>query len=240
MALKRKIDKETYDKLDDALQEQYVQDDHDEDIYVLDVEGVEDPAALRRARDREKADKKVAEKENQELRKELDELKRARSPQDKQKIDDIDKIDREWKEKHERELGERDTRLSEKDAYIKRTLINTTSDTLAKEISTVPTLMATHIRERLDVDFSGDEPELIVKNKDGDQITVEQLKRELTKNPEYAQILVGNKAAGSGAPVKDQGGSAHLPPMTSETDLARGSIADTVAHMRKVKELKGD
>lgn len=244
MGLKRKITKDVFDKLPEQLQSHYVQDDDDEDTYTLDIDGFDDPGPLRRARDRERNDRKKIEKENEELKRKLSELERNRSPKDKEKSDDVAKIDSEWKEKHEKELGERDAKLSSKDQYIRKTLINTHANALAKEISTVPTLMATHIRERLDVDFSGDEPELIVKGKDGDPITMDQLKKELTKTPEFAHILVGNKATGSGAPVKpslkDDKGGAPAPLTTPETDLVRGSVSDLMTHMTRVKEAKGD
>jgi len=51
MALKRKIDKKTYDALSDDLKAEYTADGEG---YILDIDGDENPDELRRARDREK------------------------------------------------------------------------------------------------------------------------------------------------------------------------------------------
>lgn len=198
MALKFRITKAAWDKLDDATKEHYEADG--DKHYKLDVDGIEDSAALTRARDREK-------ERADEL---ADELKTVKAT-NKTLTDaageggqDVQRLQR----SHERKVAtlteEHTTTLKGRDEFIRKTLVDTQATTLATAIATVPALMADHIKKRLTVDFAGTEPKLVILDKDGKPApaaTIDTLKAELLTVAEFKPILKGSQASGSSAPT---------------------------------------
>lgn len=251
MAMKRKITKAEYDKLSDEAKKNYKAGEFS-DTYVIDLDGEDDsddPAELRRALAREREDRKKAQKEARALREAAGETGDDDNADDDNADDndpparrgskraqaDAKKIDADWKKKYDKDTGGLAAKLSTKDAFIKRTLINDTAERIARTISTAPTLMAKAIAERLDVDFDGDEPELIIKGADGKPaaITLEKLEKEFRDNKEYSSIIIGSKSSGGGAPkagteTKTGGGA---PASDDKTDLSKmsgKSLAETL------------
>lgn len=243
MALKKKLEKAEWEKLSKELQKEYTADG---DVYLLDTEDDDDdnddpendPAALRRARDREKADAKAAKKEAKDLKAKLDALEKERDPKDK----DIAKLESEWKDKLEKaeaataEIKERSrSRIAEQ-------MINNAANEMAGAISTKPKWLARDIKDRLTVEFDDDddEPTLIVKNAKGknSDMTLEQLKKEIVANKDYADILIGSKASGGSAPRKatepklGSAGASGDKPAT----LAQQSNKELVASLKAIKE----
>lgn len=233
MALKRKVTKAEYDKLSDEMKKLY---ESDGDDYVLDIEGYENPDELRRARDREKEDKKKAQKELKEARERLAEL----DGDDARKTGDIEKIDGAWKEKFAKAETEHSNKVAGLVAFIKKTLVNTTAEGIANKISNAPKLLAKAIADRLTVDFEGDEPALVVLGEDGkpSAMKLDGLEKEFVANKEYSAIILGNKASGGGAPrngpePKPGGAPASDPQNTS---LAKMSPKDLAARLKAQKE----
>lgn len=194
MALKRLITKAAYDKLSDDLKKEYVEDG---DNFVLDIDGYEDPAELKRAKDREAQARKDAEKRLREAQAKLDEL----DNDDARKRGDIETLEKSWREKNEALKSELEGKLSAKDAFIAKTLRTSAATELASKISKSPKIMLPHILDRLDVDMSGDEPKLVVKGTDGKPsvASLVDLEKEFVANKDFADILVGSKAMGGGA-----------------------------------------
>lgn len=238
MALKRKLTKAEFDKLSKDVQPNYSVDEEDEDLYLLDVEGDEDASEMRRARDREKEKAKQLRKQLKETQDRLAELDEGEGDKTR-KEKDIKTLDESWKTKlaeKESELGEK---LSKKDQFIKKNLVKTTAEKIAGKISTVPALMAKAIAERLTVDFEDDEPVLVILDKDGEpsDMSLEKLEKEFVANKEYASIIVGSKASGSGAPrngpeKKPGGAGASEKPV----DLSKLSPKDLAMHLKAKKE----
>jgi hypothetical protein len=250
MAMKRKLTKEEYTKLADGIKEQYTESG---DSYILDLEGDDDTAELRRARDREKADKKKAQDDLKKAQARLKELEgddegdepgeddegegdRRRRP-NKRKTTDIAKLQKAWDD----EKGELSTKLSSKDEFIKKQMVNAAANEIASRISSAPTLMSKALLERLTVSFDGDEPELVILDKDGQssKLTTAQLEKEFVANKEFAAIIIGSKASGGGAP---RGSPDSRPPGggASETqkpvDLSKASAKDLAAHLKAKRE----
>lgn len=196
MALTFRITKARFDKLDDETKEHYAADG--DKHYKLDVEGLDDAGELKRAKER--AEETVAELKDEvkTITKERDTLKSATTDGGA----DVQRLTR----SHERKIAtlteEHTARLTARDSFIRKTLIDNTATALATEISTVPALMTDHIKKRLSVDFEGDEPKLVILDKDGKPapaLKIEALKQEVLTDPQFKAILVGSKATGSAA-----------------------------------------
>lgn len=193
MALKLKINKAEYDKLSEDVKAEYIADG---DGFKLDVDGIEDTGPLQRANTRLKADLDDAKDKLNKAETELDELKAARTSTDR----DVDRLTKQ----HEKDMAKKDKEhadaISRRDAAINKLMIDGAAGALAAKISTVPSLMAGKLAERMQVDLTGDEPKLVIL-KDGkpSDMKIEDLGNEFVANKEYAAIIVGNRARGSGA-----------------------------------------
>lgn len=231
MALKKKISKADYEKLSDVLKAEYKADGDD---YVLDVDGDEDTGALKRAKDREKQRADDLQRERDELKRKLDEG----SDLDARKKGDIEALEKSWSKKLTDKETEFTGKLSKRDTFIQRQLIDATAKTIAGEISTVPALMAKAIKERLTVDFDGDEPTLRILDGAGkvSALTTDELKKEFLTNKEYANIIVASKASGGGASnagkTKTSGGADDGKPF----NFAAAKPNDLVAAIKAKKE----
>jgi hypothetical protein len=194
MALKRKIDKAAFDKLPSDIKTEYMEKDG---AYVLDIDGDEDTGALKRSKDRETQARKDAEKERDELRAQLDETADLGA----RKKGDIETLEKAWKKKSDDAEAAANAKIAKLTAHTSKTLIDGTAATMAAKISTVPGLMSKAIRDRLTVDYEGDEPTLRILGPDGkpSAMTIDQLSQEFVANKEFSSIIVGSKASGGGA-----------------------------------------
>ena len=197
--LKRKIDKDTYDKLEDSLKKMYAEKDG---AYTLQLDGDEDAAELKRAKDREVQARKDAEKRAKEAEEKLQELTGI----DAKKRGDIETLEKSWKEKTEKEKDELRSQIEKLKSTTIKTLVDGTAETLAAKISTVPSLMAKALRERLTVDFDGDAPTLRILDANGkpSALTLDELSKEFVANKDFSSIIVGSKASGSSASKDSQ------------------------------------
>jgi hypothetical protein len=202
--MKRKISKDEFAALPEALKQYYKQEG---DSYVLQLEGDEDAGALRRAKDREVEARKAAEKKAQELQDQINSLTDGNA----RKAGDIATLEKSWKEKHEQLKTEFESKLSAKDKYIKDSLLKGTTAQLAAALAGENSiLLVPHIKERLTVDFSGEAPVLRVLDKDGNAsaLSLEDLKKEFVENKQFASIIIGSKATGgAGSGRSGNGGS---------------------------------
>lgn len=236
MALKRKIEKSVWEDLNPEVKALYVEKNGS---YVLDVESGEDDAAeLKRAKDREAQRAKDEKKRADALQEQLDEL----TGNDAKKRGDIEVLERSWKEKSEKEKGELQAQIDKLKNVAVKALADSTATNIAKEISTVPSLMTKAIRERLAVDFDSDEPTLRVLDASGKPTahTLDDLKKELVANKDFSSIIIGSKASGSGASkeTKQQGrGSAPLQGADGQTKTFREMTPmEKVAAIKQRKE----
>lgn len=194
MALKKKITKEAFEKLPDVLKSEYVANGDD---YVLDVDGEEDTGALKRAKDREKQRADELATQIKDLQSKLDAL----DTNDARKRGDIDALTKSYEKKIEDLKTELGGKLTKSQEFARKTLIDETAKSMAVSISTVPSLMTKAIKERLLVDFDGDEPALKILDASGklSAFSLDDLKKDFLTNKEYSSILIGSKASGGGA-----------------------------------------
>lgn len=210
MALKKRIEKDAFDKLSKDLQANYTANG---DHYILDLES-DDAAELKRAKDNANRERDEAKNKLAAAEAELAKLRTGSDdpPGDKTKTGDdaikaleakmsarIDKLN----QTNTAALAASEAKLAARDQLTRKTMIQAAADKMAADISTVPTIMSRHISDRFDVEFGDDgTAKLIVVGNDGKPsgATVEQLTKEMRGNKEFAGIIIANKASGSGAP----------------------------------------
>lgn len=238
MALKFRITKAAFDKLEDAMKENYEPDG--DKHYKLDVDGLDDAAELRRAKDRAEERHAEAQEEITALKKENKTLKDATGESGA----DIQRLQK----SHDRKIAtlkeEHDGVVGGLHGFIRETLIDGQALSLATEISTVPAIMADHVKKRLDVDFTGEKPKLVIKDKDGKAVPtlkLADLKQELLTSAELKPILVGSKATGSAASKANlpAGSGAAAPQVDAKADVNALSPGDFVARVRASREASG-
>lgn len=214
--MKRVISKEAYDALSDAVKALYKQQG---DTYILELEDYEDPAELRRARDREKQEAATAKAEATRLATELEAEKGKKARAN----GDIDALENSWKAKVTTVEQDRDTKLAKKNGWIKNTLIDNVAIQIANELaadSNGAAVLLPHIKMRLTADFDADEPITRVLDKDGkpSAFSVTDLKKEFAEAPIFAAIVKGSKANGAGGAGNHGSGAAKKPSEMSDAD----------------------
>lgn len=199
--MKRVISKEVYDTLSDVVKSEY---ELKGDVYILKLDDYEDPAELKRARDREKEEARVAKEEARVAKEELDRLKHKGAKDN----NDINAIEDSWRAKVTTVEQDRDTKLAKKNGWIQKTLIDNVALKLAGELSDSPTLILPHIKSRLTADFDADEPVTRVLDATGkpSALTLAELRAEFEGSKDFSSIIRGSKANGGGAAGNHAGG----------------------------------
>jgi len=202
MKLKRKITKAEFEALSEVQQGLYVADNDD---YVLDIEdsafenlksekkAIQDKLAKYEAEEEER----IRKAEERAKKKALEEYEKAKDDKD------IEAIEKSWQEKYDKLNAEKTASDERYSNYVKKALIDTEVMRMANEISTAPALLAPHIRSRLDVDFTGEQPKLIVLDNNGMRSanTVAELQKSFIDNKDFNAIIkitTANGGANSG------------------------------------------
>lgn len=208
MKRKLKITKEQYDALDDAGKAFYVEDG--KGGYRIDVDDSEVAEEMRRGRDREKLRADDAERKAQDLETRLSALE----GDDARKRGDIATIERSWQTKLDAQKADSEKTITGLKSKLENVMIDSAVDAMAHEIFVKPGRDARLIRDRVYIDYDGDTPIVRVRDKEGkaSALTLDDLKRETLDNKDYADILVGSKATGSGGAGGNQGGGAAKQP----------------------------
>jgi hypothetical protein len=191
MALKRKISKASYEELTDVNKALYISDG---DSYILDLDD-DDTSALKRAKDRLSQEAKDAKKRADDLQAQLDEL----SGNDAKKRGDIAALEKAWADKLSKEIGERDTKLSTREKYIAKLLVDNVASRLANEISSAPDLLLPHIKARLRANMDGENPITEILDGQGNltKMSLDDLTKEIRGDSRYAPVIIATKASGS-------------------------------------------
>jgi DNA uptake protein ComE-like DNA-binding protein len=228
MALKMTISPSVYEGLTADVKKEYKKVGED---YQLDLDGYEDPAELRRARDREK-------EEAAEAKRALNAEKAARTAAEKQareleaagkSVDEAVKAkETEWQTKYDTDTKKLTDQLTGLTNATVTAHKNAIADSLANKVSTAPTLLAPRIAERIEVEIdpaTNTPKSYILKDGKRTAWTVDDLEKDILANKEYATILRGTKASGGGgAPSTPGGGGAprqtHSRPGTPPDNLS--------------------
>lgn len=240
MALKRKLTKEEFAKLKKDVQEEYTADGEG---YILDLDGYEDPEELRRARDREKQTAKDLRKQLKEANEKIEDYEGddpARTPPKvlREKEADLAKLEKVWKDKHEKVVGDLTKKDTSLRSVIQNSMIGEASKTLAHKISTVPTMMADTLAKRMRVTFDeNDVPKLEIIDREGKpSLTLEQLEKEVVANKDYAAIIIGSKGSGGGAPRNAPdpklGGASASATQPALSNMSPKDLVASLTHLR--------
>lgn len=196
---------ESLDGLPADVAAEYIEEDG---VYRLDVAGLPDTGALKRAKDHEKNKRKQAETRITQLESELEEAIEQAASGGK----GLDDKTRQRLEKKISELqAELDNRNNGLVGEINRLTAHSAASKLASDLTDSPSLLLPVIQGRLKTEMVDGRATLRVLDEDGDEsgMTLQDLEKEIRGNKEYAAIIRSGKGSGSGTPpgVKD-GGSA--------------------------------
>jgi hypothetical protein len=241
MALKTTL--ETIEGLPEPIAKEYKLTEVDgKKVYQLDLDGVEDTGALKRAKEHEKSARQAAEKQAKELaarqeaiQEELDQMRRGAIPKG-----DVEKLEGSWKDKlakKEAELtGERDAALG----TLKTLLVDNVAQSLASKISNSPDLMLPHIKARLMTEKTAEGYVTRVLDKEGkpSALSIEELQKELTTDKRFAAIIIGSKASGGGA-TGGSGAGSGAPVVDPKFDWAKATPSQIAAQLKALKEARG-
>lgn len=233
MALKLKLSKKEYEKLSDELKKEY---NAEGEGYTLDVDGIEDTGALKRAKDREVQLRKDAEEERDDLREQVKTLEKG-------KAGDVTKLQKKWDADKETMTTEHTAALGKRDAFIMKTLKTGLAERIAASLNPKsPKVFVPHLEARITVDMTGDEPKVVILGADGkpSTLTAEQLQQEFVANKDFAGMIVGSKASGGAGtqnnkPAGSAGGGT-TPGNQQPPSLATMRPADLAAQIRANKE----
>lgn len=230
--LKRKIDKDTFSKLSDELKSFY---EEKSGSYLLKVEtSEEDPAdELRRANERIKQEAKDAK----EALKKAEEALAEASGVDAKKRGDIETLEKSWKEKITKIETEANAKIAAKDAFIRKTLVDSVATQLATKLGgDKAPLWLPHIKARLDADLTGEQPSTKILDSKGalSALTLDDLEKEFVANKDFSAILIASRASGGGAATDerkhDTGGANHAN-NGKPASLSTMPINDVVAYV---------
>lgn len=187
MALDLQISAETFDGLNEGVKAEYKKDG---DGYKLDVRGIEDTGALKRAKDRETTEKNQYKARVAELETELGDTKQA-----------LVGKDTEWQGKLTEATAAANAKIDKLTGHVRKTTVDDVAFKMASEISTSPKLLAPHIASRLQADFEGDAPVTKILDASGQvsKISLDDLKKEFVDNKDFSAIIKGSGASGGGA-----------------------------------------
>lgn len=196
MALKLNLTKAEYDALPDAIKAEYKKGDGD--AYALDVTGLEDTGALRRAHDRvkqEAADAKLAAKEAQDK---LDAL----GDDAARKAGDIKTLEASWNTKLATETAARDARIKLLEQATVSGVVDATVAQIAGKLTDHVGIISPHLKSRITAEIGEDgRPAVRILGPDGkiSALTPDDLTKEFSTNKDFSAIIRVSKSSGGGA-----------------------------------------
>lgn len=205
--LKRKINKAAYDGLPDALKEHYVQSGNE---YVLDTDEARE---LLSAKDSMKKERDEAKAKLAEVEAQLAEVTKDKG--------DINAL----RESYERKLADKDKLIEEANTKLTQTrrdlIVNAKARELAKQHFKVPSLIADILARRMDLDPK-DQATIRYLDANGkvSALNESEFLKEFLDNPEFADIVIANRASGSAGNATQAGSASNggNPPFKFEND----------------------
>ena len=208
--LKLKVD--SIDDIDEKLRDLYEKSD---DGFLLKVDGLEDTGALKRAKDREKENARLAKERADKLEQDLNEL-RENINDGKHKgaktKGDIEALDKSWQEKYDKLASEKDAQIEGLRGNITHMTVDNVAMSLASELAVEGSskVLLPHIKARLASEERDGKWGTSVLDSDGkpSAASLDDLKKEFASDPAFAHVVSGSKASGSGAAPGSKGGGA--------------------------------
>lgn len=207
----------TIEEVPEAFRGEYVEDK--EVGFRLAVEGIEDPAELRRAKQRESEGRKSAEAELAKIRSEQaarDEEVRLAREEAAKKAGNIDELQKSWQEKFDKAIGETESKYKTENESLASDLNVEMIEKKATELAAALALpesadvLYPHIKARLRVEVRDGRRQTVVVDREGkaSAATLADLKKEFAANKAFAPILAASRASGGGANGGKGGGAA--------------------------------
>ena len=190
---------DSLDGLDDATKALYVEKDGK---FQLDIDGLEDTGALKRAKDHEKQARQAAETKANELTTQLTALQEQITQNEDDKArgnGDIDALENSWKAKLANRETELKTQIEGLTGNLKGLLVDNEATRLAAELAgESASLILPHIKGRLGVTEKDGKQVTAVFDTQGQlsALTLDELKKEFADNPAFAPVIVGSRASG--------------------------------------------
>lgn len=206
MSTKLKMVLDSLEGVDESIHALYEERDGK---FHLSLDGYEDPAALKRAKDHEKEARKNAEKALKELREEFDTFRaevESSSDDKNRKRGDVAALEQSYKDKIAKLNTDHANELAARDAQISKLLVDNVAETMAAELSDSPELLSDIIRKRLKAENG--ETRVLDANGELSATTVDELREEFRANKKYAPIIRGSQASGGGSGGGGKGGGA--------------------------------
>lgn len=210
MALKSVL--ESLDGLSEDIKKEYTERDGK---FYLDIEGLDEHpgvGALKRAKDHEKTLRKKAEEKAEELESqvqakdtEIEGLRTGAVPKD-----DVNALKSSYEQKLATKEAEFNERYGKLNGLVEKHMLDGKALEIATDISTVPALLLPHIRSRLKLEEVNGELSISVLDSAGkpSAASLDDLRKEVLSNKNFAPILIGSKASGGGANGGSGGGGA--------------------------------
>lgn len=210
MGLQYQLD--SLDGLDEATAQLYKEQGGK---YVLDVEGVPDPAGgedvegLKRKRDELQDEAKKAKRERDELKQKMDELDKGNA-RDKGDVEALEKS-------YQQKIEELDKQAKDRESQLQSAIQNMTVESEAKRIAhelavdgESAQVLIPHIKQRLSAEERDGQFTTVVLDGEGKPSASkpDELKSELAENPAFKRVVAGSQASGGGASGGDKGGGA--------------------------------
>lgn len=239
MALKFAV--KTLDEVEESQRGLYVEDK--EVGFKLAVEGIEDPAELRRAKTRETegrkaAEKRVADMEAAQVAKD-EEARKAKEDAAK-KAGDVDALVKSWQEKYDKDIAavaaKYEPALTSMETDLNREMIDRHATEIAAAIA-LPgsdSVLFPHIRSRLRIETRDGRRTTVVVDADGkaSAMTLTELKHEFAANAAFKPLLAASRASGGGA-NGGKGGGATDSKTKTRAEFEAMSAADKSAFIVK-------
>lgn len=242
MALKHKIDEAAFKKLPKDVQAEYKKAEGSED-YVLEVEGLEDTGALKRAKEHETERRKKAEKDLKDLETKVEEAQAELAELRDTKAKAGDAVASETK-KWEAKLAKREKELADANGSLQKALQDQMVANVAMSVATElagdnAELLLPHIQKRLVAEFKDGKVATKVLGADGEvsALTTDELKKEVLSSGKFAAVVVASKGSGSGGAGsrKGAGGSPATKKLSEMTATEEATFARE--HPDKYKEM---
>ncbi len=206
MALKYRVEK--LEDVEEAVRGLYKQDAAGG--FVLDAEGIDDPAELKRAKDHEKEARQKAEaelKKMKEAQKASEEVARKAAEEAAAKSGDLEALRKSADERVAAAVAEAEGKykpqLDKYQASLRRSKIDNVAQELATRIGIKGSeqILIPHLISRLDVDERDGDFVTVVRDSKGQAsaLTIADLEKEFVSNPVFAPVIVGSKGSGGGA-----------------------------------------
>lgn len=220
MAIKRKLSKEEFDKLPDALKTEYQEKDGN---YVLILDGDDE---LRKAKDNEVSSHKETKQKLKDVQEQFDAFKAGKARTD----GDINALEESWKGK----LAEREKQLGDENTTFKNMLISSLRNSTLSDLASrlvkpeASRLFKKSLEDRISVDLSSGEPVIRILDAKGQPsaMGISDLEKEILASSEYSTIIIASKATGgAGTKAAGSGASEDKKPI-----LAKMTPAELAAH----------